>query len=291
MKQPITITRLFTLLLLMLSGLTAHAAEQVFYYHLDAQGSPVVATNQAGEVVWRETYRAYGTRQLNQDGGQNRIGFTGKPQDTGTGLSYYGARWYDANLGRFISPDPAGFVETNPVSFNRYAYANNNPVRYVDPDGRWAEDAVLGVPSLALGINSFVDNIKAGNYLSATVDAGGIIADGAAILAPGIPGGAGLGIKIIREGGERAVTKKPVVIGENMKDRVIPAAKNRGADYYKPRKTKGDPLKKNERWIDDKMREGREIIDIGPDPRRSKRSPFYEAEKRSIEKRNYPVTK
>jgi len=75
-----------------------------------------------------------------------------------------------------------------------------------------------------------------------------------------------------------------------MKDRVIPTAKKLDAEYYKPRNTKGDSLKKNIRYIDDKIREEREIIDIGIDPRRSKRSPYYEAEKQRIGKRNYPVT-
>lgn len=89
----------------------------------------------------------------------------------------------------------------------------------------------------------------------------------------------------------RGVNRRPVVIGENMKDRVIPTAETWGADHYKPRKTSGDPLKKNKRYIDNVMSDSREVIDIGPDPRRSKRSPFYEAEKRRIEQRHYPVTK
>lgn len=69
-----------------------------------------------------------------------------------------------------------------------------------------------------------------------------------------------------------------------MKNRVIPTAKKQGADYYKPKKTKGDSLKKNERWIDDQMRKGREIIDIGPDPRRSKRSLPYVSATKSVAK-------
>ena len=89
---------------------------------------------------------------------------------------------------------------------------------------------------------------------------------------------------------ENSTLKKPVVIGENMKDRVIPTAEDLDAGYYKPRNTSGDPLKKNERWIDDKMREGREIIDVGPDPMREDRSKFYEAEKKRIETKGYPVT-
>jgi uncharacterized protein RhaS with RHS repeats len=46
------------------------------------------------------------------------------------------ARQYDPVVGRFMSIDPVGFQETNVHSFNRYAYANNNPYKYVDPDGR-----------------------------------------------------------------------------------------------------------------------------------------------------------
>jgi uncharacterized protein RhaS with RHS repeats len=44
------------------------------------------------------------------------------------------ARYYDPVIGRFYSNDPAGF--SNVHNFNRYAYANNNPYKYVDPDGR-----------------------------------------------------------------------------------------------------------------------------------------------------------
>ena len=46
-----------------------------------------------------------------------------------------GARYYDPVIGRFLSMDPVEFSEANPASFNRYAYANNNPYMYFDPDG------------------------------------------------------------------------------------------------------------------------------------------------------------
>ena len=49
-----------------------------------------------------------------------------------------GARYYDPFVGRFLSVDSAGFDESNAVSFNRYAYAKNNPYKYVDPNGRSA---------------------------------------------------------------------------------------------------------------------------------------------------------
>jgi len=57
-------------------------------------------------------------------------------RDGATGLTYMQARHYDPELGRFLSNDPIGVSLGTPQSFNRYAYANNNPYRYVDPDGR-----------------------------------------------------------------------------------------------------------------------------------------------------------
>jgi RHS repeat-associated protein len=57
--------------------------------------------------------------------------FTGKDLDEETGLYYFNARWYDSELGRFISEDPA----RDPNNPNLYTYARNNPLRFIDPTG------------------------------------------------------------------------------------------------------------------------------------------------------------
>ncbi len=62
----------------------------------------------------------------------------------------------------------------------------------------WAEDLVLGVPSLALGAYSLVQDIRNGDTLGAAVDVVGMLADAVAIALPVIPGGAGLAIKAVR---------------------------------------------------------------------------------------------
>ena len=65
---------------------------------------------------------------------KNDVGYTGHQFDTDLGLSYMQQRYYDPAVGVFYSPDPVGFRDVH--SFNRYVYANNNPYKYGDPDGR-----------------------------------------------------------------------------------------------------------------------------------------------------------
>lgn len=83
--------------------------------------------------------------------------FTGKELDTDTGLYYYGARYYDTRLGRFVSEDPSFLSLTDsrslvgPQGWNSYSYVLNNPVRYTDPSGGQAADATMRWTSFSVG--------------------------------------------------------------------------------------------------------------------------------------------
>lgn len=120
---------------------TVHA-ETVTYYINNVVGSPVAAMDQSGQVLWRESYNPYGESRENPSQNQNDIGFTGHQKDDVTGLTYMQARYYDPVVGRFYGNDPvkteSHLVNGNIQGFNRFAYANNNPYKYVDPDGRSA---------------------------------------------------------------------------------------------------------------------------------------------------------
>jgi RHS repeat-associated protein len=106
------------------------------YYHNDFAGSPLAATDQSGAVLWSESYAPYGERYLNQDTTtRNGVWFAGKPTEDSSGLSYFGGRWYNPMVGRFYSADPQRFRDDIPLSFNRYAYGNNNPYRFADLNG------------------------------------------------------------------------------------------------------------------------------------------------------------
>ena len=122
--------------LLLAAGPARAATETITYIHGDISGSPLAATSSTGAVVWKESYRAYGERWVNDPGSaQQSQWFHGKEQDAATGLQYFGARYYDPAVGRFLGIDPVDYQDGNLHSFNRYAYGNNNPVSYLDPDG------------------------------------------------------------------------------------------------------------------------------------------------------------
>ena len=104
------------------------------WLHTDALGSPVATTGPSGALLSRTRYEPYGATAsgTNPDG----IGFTGHVNDSDTGLVYMQQRYYDPIAGRFLSVDPVTTSFSNASHFNRYNYANNNPYRFVDPDGR-----------------------------------------------------------------------------------------------------------------------------------------------------------
>lgn len=156
---------LITLLCFQIISGVIHAGEQrVTFYHNDAFNSPIAATNESGNVVWNERYAPFGEPQLNEAAKKTGIDYTGHVYDKELGLHYMGARYYDPVVGRFMSNDPVGFVEGNPMSFNRYAYANNNPYMYYDPDGElpvafiplaiWAAISLTGDTPAERGISS-----------------------------------------------------------------------------------------------------------------------------------------
>ena len=180
----------------------SHAETFVTYYHNDLQGSPVATSDENGAELWRENYKPYG-ETLTSSNNDNKIGYAGHNADKPTGLIYMQARYYDPIVGRFMGVDPVGFSERNIHSFNRFAYANNNPYKYVDPNGKYADLAIEAI-SISLGAVSFAQNISEGNYGAAAVDAVGLAIDGTLAIVPVLPGSAGLWINAARESAEYA---------------------------------------------------------------------------------------
>ncbi len=112
----------------------SNAVLAVKYQHTDALGSPVAVTGSNGQLIERNDYEPYGA--VIGKPAFTGIGYTGHVMDGGTGLTYMQQRYYDASIGRFLSVDPVVADPAKASGFSRYWYANGNPYRYTDPDGR-----------------------------------------------------------------------------------------------------------------------------------------------------------
>ncbi|MBU7046623.1 MAG: RHS repeat-associated core domain-containing protein, partial [Theionarchaea archaeon] len=96
-------------------------------------------TDGSGDVTTDVSYTPFGEDVLN--GKEDTSLYTGKGKDV-IDLYYYGARYYNPRIGRFITRDTASGSQDAPQTLNKYAYCLNNPLTYVDPTGNESEDPV-----------------------------------------------------------------------------------------------------------------------------------------------------
>lgn len=145
---------------------------QTLYYHPDHLGSTNLITNNKGDLVYFEDYSAYGkpnsiTTALPKAQARQYIG---KEYDGDLGLSYLEARYYDSDVGQFISGDPAALYSpeqflTDPQQLNSYSYSRNNPINFSDPTGLTVGQLLWGnVVGTGLGlVNISLESAKLGS--------------------------------------------------------------------------------------------------------------------------------
>jgi len=139
-----------------------------YYYHPDHLGSVSVVSNHKGVPYERVEYLPFGEVWIEDVDAATRyipFRFTSKELDRETGLYYYGARYYEPKVSRWMSADPAGFALINPnrggysviEATNWYAYVSNNPVKYVDPEGEEATAALGGLAATGAALTAIPD--------------------------------------------------------------------------------------------------------------------------------------
>lgn len=129
-------------LLLCMIGLVANStavAQQhgtVTYIYTDPQATPLAEADASGNITATFDYTPYGTTAMGT--APSNPGYTGHVHDSDTAFVYMQARYYDPEARRFLSTDPKVLKPTDLANFDRYGYANGNPIRYIDPDGLYA---------------------------------------------------------------------------------------------------------------------------------------------------------
>lgn len=121
---------------------------KTYTFHGNARGDITTVTDELGTVVAEFGYDSFGNiiKETGTFASEVPFRYAGYRYDQETNLYYLQQRYYNPETGRFFNLDPELGDKTNPVSQNGYVYADNNPVMFVDPDGRlaWFIPVVIG---------------------------------------------------------------------------------------------------------------------------------------------------
>jgi RHS repeat-associated protein len=273
---------------------------------LDHLGSPRLITDGNRNRIFHHHYLPFGGEWTigNESVDGSTLRFTSHERDddlldqqNGT-LDYMHARFYSANMGRFVSFDPVLHLARtmkNPQGFNRYSYAYNNPIKYLDQNGA-DPFAAFFLGEQARDLSTFDLLFKApgfdrqlrsarDTYLDSNLNKGETAAYGLLLAA------AGYKVLVGMIGGTATATAatSTIMLGENMAERVIPAAEEYGAATI-PNLGNGattDLIVKNLQWLQSQINGGSRILDIGLDAARSTPSAFYIAEVRMLQAFGY----
>ena len=118
------------------------SAITTYHYHLDHLRTPRLVTDSSGFLVGKHVYYPFGAEMdlTPRESAVELLKFTGHERDIvaadNATVDYMHARYYNANLGRFLSIDQGRVDSERPQSWNRYTYVSNNPTASSDPDGR-----------------------------------------------------------------------------------------------------------------------------------------------------------
>lgn len=254
-------------------------AERIVYIHTDHLGTPLLLTDEDRQVVWRGRAEPFGETTPSVNQVVFNLRFPGQYEDRETGLFYNNARSYSPEHARYTTPDPFGLA----AGLNLYTYSNNNTLKYVDPNGRTPAAALAlcgGAPEvcIVLGLATAITIATSGP--GAIHDIGRLIQSGSddssrvgarfdLLRSVGgnsstgdpnqfDPGSTGNGQNACSDR-SREAGKGRVVIGENMA-RVQRYADEIGAETFK-----GTGMAENRAFIQQAVREGKEVLDIGPD--------------------------
>ena len=133
----------------------------VSYYHRDGLGSTRSLSDANETVTDTYIFDGYGKTVASTGSTVNTNLFAGEHFDPNVGFYYLRARYYDQNTGRFISMDPVDGDLQSPASLHRYLYANNNPVNFTDPTGKFTLIEI----NISISIQSTIRSIHTKNLV------------------------------------------------------------------------------------------------------------------------------
>ncbi|GAW86333.1 hypothetical protein bplSymb_SCF02404P010 [Bathymodiolus platifrons methanotrophic gill symbiont] len=211
------------------------------YYLYDRPGRNVTATEDSlGKTRNRYKYGSFGENFSSQESYSNDFRYTGEQTESDTGLIYLRARYYDPEIGRFISRDPFSGYMSVPESQNMYAYAHNNPLKFVDPSGECVEtlwDAANVIYDIGKISYGYLNN----NQHAVSSGYSDLGADLFALVIPGLPAGVTKVLNASKKGLTQQINPKNLIptqtrneISGSQVKRLTKDMKKNGFDQTKP---------------------------------------------------------
>ena len=164
----------------------------VSYLYGDQLGSISAVADTNGNLVSKALYHPWGTTRYSQGTNPTDYAYTGQMQEGE--IYFYNSRWYDPELGRFMQADtvvPMAFQGSQ--AFDRFAYVNNNPMKFTDPSGMWI-DTLLDFTLIMYDLTQ----IHKDGWTP--LNTGALVVDVLFAIIPGATGG-GPGLRLVTEGG------------------------------------------------------------------------------------------
>ena len=209
------------------------------YYLQDELGSPLRIEDESGFTRETYGYGAFGEDLYGNQGVLQVFGYTGYQRDNVAGTYYAQAREYQAEVGRFVSEDFVGGVTGHPYSINKYQYCAENPLAYIDLNGKFLITAILATAAIGAGVGAGINLISqginiargkqkkfnVGSFFGSAIE-GGIVAGVSAIpgvgsVAVGLSAGVGGGINsVLKQYGESG----EIDIGQVAEDAMVSGA-------------------------------------------------------------------
>jgi len=204
-----------------------------YYYHADGSGNVTALIDSRHNVVARYRYDPFGNLQglAGPLAEANRIRFSSKEFHPPSGLSYFGFRFYDPNLQRWINQDPMG----ERGGLGLYTYVGNAPTIAVDPDGRFL-DTMWDIGNILWDGGKIAYGYLTENSMLIEEGQADLILDAAATLIPFVPAGTTKALRAARKIGkhlDNAVGKADDLVCAARKSADVACEAAEGADEVK----------------------------------------------------------
>ncbi|MFT0716759.1 RHS repeat-associated core domain-containing protein [Flagellimonas lutimaris] len=170
------------------------AIDEYHYLHRDYLGSILAITDADGDVKEERQFGAWGSVDQFLDSASGTAfthasllgrGYTGHEHFFEVGLIHMNGRMYDAQLGRFLSPDNYIQDTFNTQNYNRFSYVLNSPLKYVDPSGEFFAETALAIKIIGYAVSAIGALIIADSFFDFGIFPGANVGYNASNIKPG----------------------------------------------------------------------------------------------------------